>query len=105
MSSKRQMPLVLTSLLILSGCTTLSQMTGLGTQTTSGEKAIKTAICNSFHLINANRGKPDGVTRQDIENEVQKDNPVPHVKNLVGDTSQTLLQIDQHNAAWHAVCD
>lgn len=63
-----------------------------------------TAACLALEHIAPNRGKPGGPTTEDIAAALDRDNPIGRVRNLVGDTSPTLKQIDKHNAALDSLC-
>lgn len=54
--------------------------------------------------ISPNRGKPGGPSTEEIAAALDWDHPVERVRNLVGDTSGTLTQIDKNNAAYRALC-
>ena len=91
--------LLLAPLMILGGCATHTLATAPGTQTGSDD-----AACVAMAHISPNRGKPGGVTTEDISAALDRDHPVDRVRNLVGDTSSTLTQVDKNNAARDALC-
>ena len=86
--------------MMLAACATNTPGISLGTPTVSG----KPAVCLSLQPISPNRGKPSGVSLEDIEAVLNRDNPVSRVRNLVGDTTMTLAQVDRANAAITALC-
>lgn len=91
---------LLLPLMMLAGCASLTTGTGPGTQTGSSD-----AACISIDPISPNRGKPGGPSTEDISAALDRDHPVDRVRNLVGDTSSTLKQVDKNNAARKALCE
>lgn len=105
--SPRRLRLVLASAmllpLILSGCETLRTLTRAPSiQTAQGDE--RPIACVTFQVIHFSTGKP-GVTVDDVKAQLTRDNPVSRVRNFVGDTTQTIAQIKEQNAVWHALCD
>lgn len=94
-------------LTMLAGCATDGQGIGSSIQTPSTETAKQqpaTAACIAIAPISPSRGKPGGATTEDIAAALDRDHPIERVRNLVGDTSGTLKQVDQNNAARSALC-
>lgn len=91
---------LLVPLMMLAGCGDNIRATSLGTQTPSGNAAA----CISLEHIAPNRGKPGGVTIEDIAAALDRDHPVERVRNLVGDTANTLKVVDRNNAALASLC-
>lgn len=92
---------LLGSVMTLAGCGSPMLGTANGTLTTSG----KPAACLSLEHVAPNRGKPGGVTTEDIAAALDRDNPVARVRNLVGDTAPTIRSVDKNNAALAALCE
>lgn len=68
-------------------------------------KATRPLGCNEFKVVHFNPGKKD-VTEKDIADALaQTDNPIGHVRNVVGDNSATIVASQENNAAWHTLCD
>lgn len=95
----RQLQVMTLSLLMLAGCAIPTPVTPSGTPTASAS-----AACITLTPVHANRGKPGGPSNTDISAALTMDHPIERVRNLVGDTSQTLTQIDRNNAALAALC-
>lgn len=92
---------LLVPLMMLAACASPTSGTSLGTPTASGDPAT----CLSLETIKPNRGKPGGPTTEDISASLDRDSPIERVRNLVGDTSSTLTQVDKYNAALASLCD
>jgi hypothetical protein len=86
--------------MMLAACAKDTQVTSPGTLISSG----KPAACLSLSHISPNRGKPGGPSTEDISAALDKAHPIEVVRNLVGDTSQTLTQVDRNNAALATLC-
>lgn len=86
--------------MLLAGCANSGRETNLGTQTPSDNAAT----CISVIHIAPNRGKPGGITTEDISAALDRDHPIERIRNLVGDNSNTLMQIDKNNAALAILC-
>lgn len=74
----------------------------------SAEARIPTSACLSLKQIHPNRGKPaalGAITPEEVEALLDRDNPIDRVRNLVGDNSGTLTQIDGNNAALKTLCE
>lgn len=103
-SKKHTKQLMLLALLIVgmttAGCATHTQEIATSTPMVSG----KAAVCLSLEPIRPSRGKPGGPTTEDISAALDRDNPIGRVRNLVGDTSSTLTQVDRNNAALASLC-
>lgn len=91
---------------ILAGCATSPIPTPSSTIPTQSGKAIARPLsCNEFKVVHFNGGKPD-VTAKDVADALaQADNPIGHVRNVVGDNAATIVANQENNAAWHKLCD
>lgn len=97
-------------LLILTACANPSLTIGPGTLTGPIKaKPVtvngKPPACSEFSLIRPNRGKPGGASILDVQGALVQEDGLGRARNYLGDTSGTLAQVDEHNAAWHALCD
>lgn len=99
---KRALVCVMILPFILTGCETLTRIRAPSITTAQGD--ARPVACDEFQVIHFSTGKP-GVTADNIAAELKRENPVGHVRNVVGDTSQTIAQIKESNAAYHALCD
>lgn len=102
MMLKRPLTLVvlLTLTMLLAACADRMQATSPGTLISSG----KPAVCLSLAPISPNRGKPGGVSTEDVATTLDRDRPIERLRNLVGDTDKTLQQIDHYNAVLTSLC-
>lgn len=89
----------LSCLLILTGCATPDRETASGTP-----MGLANATCIVLTEVKVNRGKPGGPTTEDIAAALDRDRPIERVRNLVGDTSSTLTQVDANNARLKSLC-
>lgn len=83
----------------LVGCASPTPVTSPGAQTSSAS-----AACLSLAPVEVNRGKPGGPSTEDVAAALDRDHPIERVRNLVGDTSSTLTQVDRNNAAIASLC-
>lgn len=90
---------LLCALTTLAGCASPDRETARGAPTGSSE-----AACLALAPIAPNRGKPGGVTIEDLAAVLDRDRPIERARNLLGDTAGTLRQVDGNNAALVALC-
>jgi hypothetical protein len=100
---------MLLSTLILAGCGTgpipTPAPTTPGMSAKDKTPATRPLACNEFKIVHFNPGKKD-VTEKDIADALAtKPDPIGHVRNVVGDNSETIVAVQEGNAAWHSLCD
>jgi hypothetical protein len=94
---------VMPLLLILTACAGLPATSGIVRD--AGERP---EACEQFSIIRVWLGAAN-ITSQEVQaalssNIAEKDK-IERVRALVGDTTRTILEAKQNNAAWHALCD
>lgn len=104
-SPKFDRPAALFVLTILAACASRLPTIDPGIPTTLPSVNGKPVACSEFEIIHASTGKPGGATVQDVQDALQKPDPIGHVRNVVGDTTKTLAQVREHNAGYRALCD
>lgn len=108
MRNPRAKALLLILPLTLTSCASLTSILGLGIQTppakASEQDGARAVACSEFSAISINKGKP-GLTVGDVQEQAARtDDPIGHVRNYVGDTSQTIAEVTIHNAIFDRIC-
>lgn len=71
-----------------------------------GMQAPAPAVCAEIEIVHYNDGKP-GVTIEDIQQALALPpvaNPLGHARNLLGDNTPTIAQIQDNNAVLDRLC-
>lgn len=97
----RAIKIALLSTLILTACQTVGSVP----VPTSQDRTSKPLACADFAPMTFSAGKP-GVTAKDVRDALDQHtaDPLPWVRNLVGDTMATRREVSDYAAARKAIC-